>query len=43
MTKPKFTYGDCIRRKSGGPIETVHDMNETAYYHGALHGAPLTP
>lgn len=32
MTKPKFTYGDRIRRKSGGPIETVHDLNDTAYY-----------
>lgn len=32
MTKPKFTYGDRIRRKAGGPIETVHDLNETAYY-----------
>lgn len=32
MTKPKFTYGDRIRRKAGGPIETVHDLNDTAYY-----------
>ena len=32
MTKPKFTYGDKIRRKTGGPVETVHDLNETAYY-----------
>lgn len=32
MTKPKFTYGDRIRRKSGGPVETVHDLNDTAYY-----------
>lgn len=32
MTKPKFTYGDRIRRKAGGPIETVHDLNDTVYY-----------
>ena len=32
MTKSKFTYGDRIRRKAGGPVETVHDMNDTAYY-----------
>ena len=32
MTKPKFTYGDRIRRKAGGPIETVHDISEKAYY-----------
>lgn len=32
MTKSKFTYGDRICRKSGGPIETVHDLNETVYY-----------
>jgi len=29
---PKFTYGDRIRRKIGGPIETIHDLNETVYY-----------
>ena len=32
MTKPKFTYGDRIRRKAGGPVETVHDISDTAYY-----------
>ena len=32
MTKSKFTYGDRICRKTGGPVETIHDLNETAYY-----------
>lgn len=32
MTKSKFTYGDRIRRKVGGPIETVHAISATAYY-----------
>jgi len=32
MTKSKFTYGDRIRRTAGGPVETVHDLNDTAYY-----------
>lgn len=32
MTKPKFTYGDHIRRKVGGPVETVHDISDTTYY-----------
>ena len=32
MTKHKFTYGDRIRRKTGGPVETVHDISATAYY-----------
>ena len=32
QSRPKFTYGDRIRRKAGGPVETVHDLNDTAYY-----------
>lgn len=32
MTKPKFTYGDRIRRKTGGPVETVRSIGPTAYY-----------
>ena len=32
MTKPKFTYGDRVRRKAGGPVETVSDIGPTAYY-----------
>ncbi len=32
MTKPKFTYGDRVRRKVGGPVETVSDIGSTTYY-----------
>ncbi len=32
MTKHKFTYGDRVRRKVGGPVETVCDIGATAYY-----------
>ena len=32
MTEPKFTYGDRIRRKAGGPVETVHDITDKAYH-----------
>ena len=28
MTKTKFTYGDRVRRKAGGEIKTVADINE---------------
>lgn len=27
-----FTYGDRVRRKSGGPVEVVADVGPTAYY-----------
>lgn len=29
---PSFTYGDKVRRKSGGPVMTVSDIGPTAYY-----------
>lgn len=32
MTKPKFTFGDKIRRKAGGPMRTIRDIGQTAYY-----------
>jgi len=30
MTKPKFTYGDRIRRKAGGPVIPIEEL--TAYF-----------
>ena len=30
--KLKFTYGDKVRRKGGGPVRTVQDIGPTAYY-----------
>ena len=30
--KTMFTYGDRIRRKAGGPVETVSEVGHTAYY-----------
>lgn len=32
MTKPKYTYGDKVRRKTGGPVRTIRDIGPTAYY-----------
>lgn len=32
MPKPKFTYGDVLRKTSGGPLRTVQDIGATAYY-----------
>ena len=32
MTKPFFTYGDKIRRLTGGPVLTIQDITPTAYH-----------
>ncbi len=42
MSTTKFTYGDRIRRKAGGPVETVSDAGATAYYFESGRFALLT-
>jgi len=32
MTKPKFTFGDKIRRKVGGEVKTIRDIDSQAYH-----------
>ena len=32
MTEPRFTYGDRLRRATGGPVLTVRDITATAYH-----------
>lgn len=32
MTKPKFTYGDRIRRKAGGEVKTIRNIDSQAYH-----------
>lgn len=32
MTKPKFTYGDKIRRKAGGEVKTIRNIDSQAYH-----------
>ena len=32
MTKPKFSLGDQIRRKTGGAVHIISDIDSTAYH-----------
>ena len=30
--KPIYTYGDQVRNRNGGPVRTIMDVGQTAYY-----------